>query len=101
MYLKQFISTKFDQQLNETIQYNKDTEVVNKKDIEQKTNKPNILSKYILLRVLKDIPVFVGYDLRNYKLNIHDVATIPTVNAMALIKRKVAVEMDTNRKLYI
>lgn len=99
MSLKQFISTKFDQQVNKTTQCNKDIEVVNKKDIGHKTNKPKILSKYILLRVLKDIPVFVGHDMRNYKLNIHDVATIPLVNANTLIKRKVAIEVNTNRKL--
>lgn len=99
MSLKQFISTKFDQQVNETTHCSKDIEVVIKKDISLKPNKPKILSKYILLRVLKDIPVFVGYDLRNYKLNCHDVVTIPNVNANALIKRKVAVEVNTNRKL--
>ena len=79
MSLKQFMSTKLDQQVNETTHCSKDIEVVNKKDIAPPTNKPKILSKYILLRVLKDVPVFVGYDLRNYKLNIHDVVTIPNV----------------------
>lgn len=45
----------------------------------------------IIVRSLKDIPTFAGTDGRSYKLNKHDVATIPTVNALALIKRKVAV----------
>ena len=93
MSLKQFISTKFDQQPNETTHLSKDIEVCHKKDIEPKINKPKLLSKYILLRVLKDIPMFVGSDMRNYKLNIHDVATIPLVNANTLIKRKVAIEI--------
>ena len=58
------------------------------------TKRETILSKYTILRILHDIPVFVGHDRRKYKLNKYDVATIPLVNAKALIKRKVAVEIN-------
>lgn len=54
-----------------------------------------ILSKYLLVRILIDIPIFVGHDLRNYKLNKGDIATIPKVNANVLIKRKVAIEIKS------
>ena len=50
--------------------------------------------QYSLIRINQDIPVFAGADGRSYNLNAHDVATIPTVNATALIKRKVAVEIN-------
>ena len=94
MSLKQFINTKFSIQFNENIQSNKNVKIVIPKEIKNNSFKCELLSNYILLRVLINIPVFVGYDLRNYKLNKNDVATIPTVNAKALIKRKVAVEIN-------
>lgn len=62
--------------------------------VKKESNKPNLLSKYTVLRVLRDIPVFVGHDMRNYNVNKGDIATIPQVNARALIKRKVAVEIN-------
>ena len=50
--------------------------------------------QYSLIRINKDVSVFAGADGRSYNLNAHDVATIPSVNALALIKRKVAVEIN-------
>lgn len=94
MSLKQFINTKFSIQFNENIRSNKNVKIVIPKEIKNNSFKCELLSNYILLRVLINIPIFVGYDLRNYKLNKNDVATIPTVNAKALIKRKVAVEIN-------
>jgi len=55
---------------------------------------PRDLSKdYIVVRVLRDIPTFVGSDLSNYTLGREDVATVPAVNAMALISKKAAVQI--------
>jgi len=48
---------------------------------------------YILVRVLRDIPTFVGSDLSNYTLGKEDVVTVPAVNAMALISKKAAVQI--------
>lgn len=50
--------------------------------------------KRILVRFLKDIPSFVGIDLRTYgPFRAEDVALIPAPNAEALIKHGVAVEL--------
>lgn len=55
---------------------------------------PRDLSKdYIVVRVLRDIPTFVGSDLSNYTLGREDVVTVPAVNAMALISKKAAVQI--------
>lgn len=62
--------------------------------VKKEPNKPSLLSKYTILRILRDIPVFVGHDLRNYNVNKGDIVTIPLVNARALIQRKVAVEIN-------
>ena len=48
---------------------------------------------YILVRVLRDIPTFVGSDLSNYTLGKEDVVTVPAINAMALISKKAAVQI--------
>ena len=60
----------------------------------KESNKPNLLSKYTILRILHDIPVFVGHDLRNYKVNKGDIVSLPQVNARALIQRKIAAEIN-------
>ena len=51
--------------------------------------------RYTLICVNTDIPAFMGHDARVYNLIKNDIATIPSVNARALIKRKVAVEINT------
>ena len=51
--------------------------------------------RYTLIRVNTDIPAFVGHDTRVYNLIKNDIATIPSVNARSLIKRKVAVQINT------
>ncbi len=48
---------------------------------------------YILVRLLRDIPTFVGMDERNYTLAKEDVATVPAMNAQALIAKKAAVKI--------
>ncbi|MCZ7399688.1 MAG: hypothetical protein O8C62_08445 [Candidatus Methanoperedens sp.] len=51
-------------------------------------DKKDISKEYIVVRLLKDIPTFVGVDGRNYTLAKEDIAVLSTVNAKALINRK-------------
>ena len=53
-----------------------------------------LTKEHIVIRLLRDIPAFIGVDGRRYGLGAHDVAYIPKVNANALIKRKVAVQIN-------
>lgn len=56
-------------------------------------NKKDICKNYIVLRLLKNVPTFVGMDNRNYTLAKEDVVMVPTKNAKALITRKAAVQI--------
>lgn len=56
--------------------------------------KERVITKdYIMVRLLKDIPTFAGFDNRQYTLSKEDVAMVPTVNANALIAKKAAVQI--------
>ncbi len=55
--------------------------------------KERITKDYIMVRLLKDIPTFAGFDDRQYTLAKEDVAMVPTVNANALIAKKAAVQI--------
>jgi DNA replication initiation complex subunit (GINS family) len=57
--------------------------------------KKDLNKEYIVVRLLKNIPKFIGADGRNYRLGAQDVAVLPEVNAKALIKRKVAVQIES------
>ena len=57
--------------------------------------KKDLNKEYIVVRILKDVPLFIGTDRRNYMLSSQDVAVLPKVNANALIKRKVAVPVES------
>lgn len=50
--------------------------------------------KYILVRIKKDIPEFVGVDGKTYKLRREDVVVLPELNAKALIKDGIAEEIE-------
>jgi DNA replication initiation complex subunit (GINS family) len=56
--------------------------------------KKDLNKEYIVVRLLKNIPKFIGANGRNYRLGAQDVVVLPKVNANALIKRKVAVEIE-------
>jgi|GEM_PF-702715 len=56
-------------------------------------DKKDISKEYIVVRLLKDIPTFVGVDGRNYTLAKEDVAVLSAVNAKALIYRKAAIQI--------
>ena len=55
---------------------------------ESSTNLIN--ENYILVRILKDLPEFMGEDKRSYHLKTQDVVSLPVANANLLIKRGVA-----------
>ena len=50
--------------------------------------------KYMLVRIKKDIPEFVGVDGKTYKLRREDVVVLPELNAKALIKDGIAEEIE-------
>ncbi len=51
--------------------------------------------KYLIIRLLQSIPAIVGSDLENYgPFNAEDIVTLPVKNALALIKRNAAVEIN-------
>ncbi|NIA03414.1 MAG: hypothetical protein GWP12_02615 [Nitrospirae bacterium] len=59
------------------------------------TGKKDLNKEYIVVRILKDISTFAGSDGRNYAFNAQDVAVLPKVNAKALLKRKMAIEIKS------
>ena len=61
------------------------------------SDKKDISKEYIVVRLLKDIPTFVGVDERNYTFAKEDVAVLSTINAKALINRKAAIQIMVNR----
>jgi DNA replication factor GINS len=60
-------------------------------------DKKDISKEYIVVRLLKDIPTFVGVDARNYTLAKEDIAVLSAVNAKALINRKAAIQITVKR----
>ena len=73
----------------------------NKLKVEQekryKTQSSDKPTEFVTIRILKNIPEFIGYDGKSYKLATADVCMLPYVNARALIKRKVAVLIDVDQ----
>ena len=47
-----------------------------------------VLDDYTIVRVLKDIPTFMGADSHHYTLAKNDVVTLPNLNAKVLCKRR-------------
>lgn len=50
--------------------------------------------KFSMVRLLRDVPTFVGADGRNYTLHHEDVVILPKSNASILFKRGVAVPVN-------
>ncbi len=77
------------------------TRAVSPEETEEKVtpleDKKDISKEYIVVRLLKDIPTFVGVDGRNYTLAKEDIAVLSAVNAKALINRKAAVQITVKR----
>ena len=61
--------------------------------IDDKEIKSNEKNDDKIIRVLKDIPPFVGSDMKNYSLKKEDVIVMPKESAEILIKRKAAEEI--------
>jgi DNA replication factor GINS len=59
--------------------------------------KKDISKEYIVVRLLKDIPTFVGADGRNNTLEKEDVAVLSAVNAKALINRNAAIQISVKK----
>ncbi len=59
-----------------------------------KKEEEKVEAKYILVRIKKDIPEFVGVDGKTYKLRREDVVVLPELNAKALIKDGIAEEIE-------
>ncbi len=72
-------------------------EETKEKEKEPSEDKKDISKEYIVVRLLKDIPTFVGIDGRNYTLAKEDIAVLSAVNAKALINRKAAVQIQVKR----
>lgn len=53
-------------------------------------DKSNINEKYVVVRILKDLPTFIGVDGRNYTVNAEEIVVLPQLNATGLIKRNAA-----------
>lgn len=50
-----------------------------------------VLAKKILVRFIREVPAFVGVDLKTYgPFKPEDIANIPLINAEALVRRKLA-----------
>ncbi len=54
------------------------------------TKRKNIGEDFTIVRILKDIPIFMGADGHSYKLSDQDVVALPKINAKALCGRNVA-----------
>lgn len=85
--------TPLDSEENRLTAPNKSSESENQESV--KSGKNDINKEYIVVRLLKDIPEFMGADINTYNLGADDVAVLPKVNARALIKRKVAVQIES------
>ncbi len=85
-------------ELPATEKNDKSKQPLEKNDISKECpDKKDISKEYIVVRLLKDIPTFVGVDGRNYSLAKEDVAVLSTVNAKALINRKAAIQIMVKR----
>ncbi len=74
-----------------------ETPPANKKKEISLEGKKDISKEYIVVRLLKDIPTFVGADGRNYTLAKEDVAILSAMNAKALINRNAAIQISVKR----
>ncbi|MHC1625155.1 MAG: hypothetical protein ACXQS2_04085 [Methermicoccaceae archaeon] len=54
----------------------------------------NTINKYVVVRVLKDVPAFLGVNGRTYALRAEDIVSLPELNAIALNKRGAVAFID-------
>ncbi len=67
------------------------------KKVEQSVSAKNRNEEWHIVRILDDIPTFMGTDGRIYKVRKEDVIMLPKTNAEILCKRGVAVEIDRRK----
>jgi DNA replication factor GINS len=51
----------------------------------------------MMVKVLKDIPRFVGVDGRHYHLSSEDVVVLPKANALVLCNKNVAIPLQNQQ----
>jgi DNA replication factor GINS len=85
--LKKETNTKTDTDTNTKTDMENDAEF---KTASSQSSTTLINENYILVRILKDLPEFMGEDKRSYHLKSQDVVSLPSANANLLIKRGVA-----------
>ena len=66
------------------VQIEKNVEVLNEKNIEEKIDDKSGNSEYLKVKVLEDLPTFTGMDAKNYTLKSGDTESIPKYNARML-----------------
>ena len=64
------------------------------KNVEKQVSAKNTNEELHIVRILEDIPTFMGIDGRIYKVGKEDVIMLPKTNAEILCKRGVAVEIE-------
>ena len=62
------------------------------------SSKENKSKDYVLVRILKDIPTFIGVDGKNYTVSKEDVILLPLTNADVLCKRGVAFKVTIDEE---
>ncbi len=67
-----------------------------KKEEKKEENVPDTGGKGMILRILKDIPPFVGSDMKKYRLSKEDIITMPKGEADILVKRGAAEKVKMN-----
>ena len=67
----------------------------NKNNTQNEEQNEKIL-KYSIIRILKDIPKFIGENNKVYNLFFGDIITIPSSNAKILISNNVAIYIKNN-----
>lgn len=55
------------------------------------------IKDYVVVRVLQNVPLFTGVDMKPYVLMKEDIVTVPSLNAIGLITKKAAVEVVLSR----
>ena len=75
----------------------KKTEKTSKRTESSLLKRADIGKESTIVKVLKDIPTFMGTDGRSYQLSEEDVVVLPKANAKALCDRRVAVAIEVRK----
>ncbi len=73
------------------------TEKTSKRTESSLLKRTDIGKEFTVVRILKDIPTFMGTDGRSYQLSEEDVVVLPKANAKALCDRRVAVAIKVGK----